>query len=95
MTGFVYGHLFLVLQWVLLNSFAENDSVRGKFSTSPWLSIAENVLPDLVSSFENLRNEMDSHKFEVKPTLVARFGKILFHGLVFIIYFRLVSYLLH
>ncbi|KAF3452409.1 hypothetical protein FNV43_RR02842 [Rhamnella rubrinervis] len=63
----------------LFNTDIESDKVRGNFSTSPWLSIAENVLPDLVSSFENVRNEIDSQKLEVKTTLVARFGKILFH----------------
>ena len=41
----------------------------------PWEVIAENVVVDLVSCFENVRDE----KLEgVKPTLVARFGKILF-----------------
>ena len=40
--------------------------------------IAENVVSNLLSSFENVRNKkLDSE--DVKPKLVARFGKILFH----------------
>ncbi|GLT71866.1 hypothetical protein SLA2020_438530 [Shorea laevis] len=47
----------------------------------PWVSLAENVLPNLLSAFENVRSEMVCQKLvNVKPTLVARFGKILFHG---------------
>ncbi|EOY10749.1 Uncharacterized protein TCM_026052 isoform 1 [Theobroma cacao] len=55
----------------------ENNEVKG----SPWSSVAENVLPDLLSSFQIARAEVESQDLkEVKPTLVARFGKILFHG---------------
>ncbi|XP_028790312.1 uncharacterized protein LOC114746577 [Neltuma alba] len=43
--------------------------------------ITENVLQDLLSSFDNVRSLMQVRSFEeVKPTLVARFGKVLFHG---------------
>ena len=42
----------------------------------PWEVIAENAVANLVSCFENVRDE----KLEcVKATLFARFGKILFH----------------
>ncbi|XP_062143685.1 uncharacterized protein LOC133851337 isoform X2 [Alnus glutinosa] len=59
----------------------ESAQVGGSCMRKPWESIAENVLPNLLSSFENLRNEVVCQKLEsVKPTLVARFGKILFHG---------------
>ncbi|OMO87835.1 hypothetical protein COLO4_20548 [Corchorus olitorius] len=55
----------------------ENNEVKG----SPCPSIVENILPDLLSSFEIARSETASQNLvEVKPTLVARFGKILFHG---------------
>ncbi|XP_054817021.1 uncharacterized protein LOC129316635 [Prosopis cineraria] len=48
---------------------------------SPAEIIAENVLQDLLSSFENVRSQMQvPPSEEVKPTLVARFGKVLFHG---------------
>ncbi|GLT71867.1 hypothetical protein SLA2020_438540 [Shorea laevis] len=47
----------------------------------PWVSLAENVLPNLLSAFENVRSEMVCQKsVNVKPTLVARFGKIFFMG---------------
>ncbi|XVF42432.1 hypothetical protein PTKIN_Ptkin01aG0362500 [Pterospermum kingtungense] len=55
----------------------ENSEVKG----SPWSSIAEKVMPDLLSSFEIMRTETESEDLmDVKPTIVARFGKILFHG---------------
>ena len=55
----------------------ENNEVEG----SPWSSIAENVLPDLLSSFEIARAETESEDLkEVKAGMVARFGKVLFHG---------------
>ena len=45
---------------------------------SPWVYIAENVVSDLLSSFENVKDEKLDLE-DVKPKLVARFGKILFH----------------
>ncbi|XP_022718991.1 uncharacterized protein LOC111277094 isoform X2 [Durio zibethinus] len=55
----------------------ENNEVKG----CPWSSIAEKVLPDLLSSFEIARAETENLDLkEVKPGMVARFGKILFHG---------------
>ena len=40
--------------------------------------IAENVVSNLLSAFQNVRNEKLDLE-DVKPKLVARFGKILFH----------------
>ncbi|KAB2005484.1 hypothetical protein ES319_D11G272300v1 [Gossypium barbadense] len=55
----------------------ENNEVKG----SPWSSIAENILPDLLSSFEKVRAETECKDLkDVKPVMVARFGKILFQG---------------
>ncbi|MBA0561293.1 hypothetical protein Golob_018137 [Gossypium lobatum] len=55
----------------------ENNEVKG----SPWSSIAENILPDLLSSFEKVRAETECKDLKyVKPVMVARFGKILFQG---------------
>lgn len=49
----------------------------------PWEFLAEIVWPDLLSSFEFVRKEMKCQKYEeVKPILVARFGKILYNGYV-------------
>ncbi|KAF8394056.1 hypothetical protein HHK36_020258 [Tetracentron sinense] len=61
-----------------LREFNETTrSLRG----SPWVSIAENIKKDLLSSFQNVRSEMESQNaVGVKPSFVARFGKILFHG---------------
>ncbi|XP_062143327.1 uncharacterized protein LOC133851046 isoform X1 [Alnus glutinosa] len=60
----------------------ESAQVGGNCMRKPWESFAENVLPNLLSSFENVRNEMVCQKLEsVKPTLIARFGKIHFLSL--------------
>ena len=56
--------------------------VRWNLPESPWLDIAENVLEDLLASFENVRKEMDHKLEQVQPNLVARVGKVLFHRLV-------------
>ncbi|GMI65120.1 hypothetical protein like AT2G38430 [Hibiscus trionum] len=62
---------------ILVKNNLDKDEAKG----SPWSSIAENVLPDLLSSFENARAEMErGASKDVKPTMVARFGKILFQG---------------
>lgn len=47
--------------------------------TEPWVSIVVNLLPDLLSSVEHVKNEIDQDE-NVKPKLVARLGKVLFHG---------------
>ncbi|KAJ6858331.1 hypothetical protein NC652_040797 [Populus alba x Populus x berolinensis] len=68
---------------VLVNSVAteEDSKLERNCSRSPWEVIAEEVQQELLSSFEILRNEMDDQGSErVKPTLVARLGKFLFHG---------------
>ncbi|KAJ8771709.1 hypothetical protein K2173_026886 [Erythroxylum novogranatense] len=62
------------------HSAAEDTELRQLFPRSPWVIIAENVQQNLLSSFKILRNEMEDQGVEVKPTLVARFGKIVFRG---------------
>ncbi|XP_015578691.2 uncharacterized protein LOC8277126 isoform X1 [Ricinus communis] len=63
-------------------SFVDNSELRENCLRTPWLIIAENIQQDLLSSFEILRKEMHYHGLEkVKPILVARFGKICFHGI--------------
>nr|XP_024923361.2 uncharacterized protein LOC107434702 isoform X2 [Ziziphus jujuba var. spinosa] len=75
----------------LVNTDIESNRVTGNFSGSPWLSIADYVLQDLLSSYVNVKNEIDSQKAEGKPNLTAnvgkikrnltaKVGKILFHG---------------
>ncbi|KAK9292980.1 hypothetical protein L1049_020962 [Liquidambar formosana] len=59
----------------------DNNEVRGDLLKSPWVSIAEILLQDLLSSFQNVRKDMDCEELEeVKTSLVAKSGKILFHG---------------
>ncbi|KAB5512106.1 hypothetical protein DKX38_029134 [Salix brachista] len=68
---------------ILVNSFVTEEDCKPErnCSKSPWEIIAENVHQELVSSFEILRKEMDGQGSEkVKPTLVARLGKIHFRG---------------
>ncbi|MCL7044539.1 hypothetical protein MKW94_005439 [Papaver nudicaule] len=51
-------------------------------STTPWVSITENIRPELLASLRNFREEMGSGEVGavLKPTFVLRIGKILFHG---------------
>ncbi|WCJ43698.1 hypothetical protein M5689_024422 [Euphorbia peplus] len=68
---------------VLVNSRLTEENIEPVEDElrSPWAIIAENVKNDLLTTFEGLRSEMHHKGLEsVKPTLVARFGKILFHG---------------
>lgn len=59
----------------------DNNEAKGNFWESSGISLVEAVLPDLLSAYQNVRNEMDHQELgEVKPSLVARFGKILFYG---------------
>ena len=56
--------------------------MKWNLPRSPWVSITENVLEDLLSTFKHVRNEMKSAKLkEVYPSLVARVGKVLFRRL--------------
>ncbi|XP_055960958.1 uncharacterized protein LOC126671669 isoform X2 [Mercurialis annua] len=68
---------------ILVNTYVneENNELSKNYMSSPWVTIASKVEHDLFSSVEILRKEMSYHGLEkVKPTLVARFGKIRFHG---------------
>ncbi|KAE8684072.1 bidirectional sugar transporter NEC1-like [Hibiscus syriacus] len=59
----------------------KNNSDKDESKGIPWLSIAKNVLPDLLSSFEKVRAETECEDSkDVKLSMVARVGKILFQG---------------
>ncbi|XP_055960959.1 uncharacterized protein LOC126672166 [Mercurialis annua] len=74
------GGKYLIL--VNTNVNEENNEVSKNCIRSPWETIASNVQQDLFSSLEILRKGVSYHELEkVKPTLVARFGKIRFHGI--------------
>ena len=57
-------------------------------SSTPWESVAVDVWPKLLSAFEIVRNMLESNDEldEVKPAILARFGKILFHPYVIDLY---------
>nr|GMC91267.1 DNA ligase [Ipomoea batatas]GME19159.1 DNA ligase [Ipomoea batatas] len=66
------------LALVLKEDAGERETV---FVDKPWVCVAENVKRDLLSSFRRVKNEMvENAREEVKPSLVARVGRILFHG---------------
>ncbi|XP_038700135.1 uncharacterized protein LOC119997297 [Tripterygium wilfordii] len=59
----------------------ECNDQRGSILSRPWASISGTVSQDILSTFEIMKNEMDFHELEImKPVLVAKFGKVLFHG---------------
>ncbi|PIN11154.1 hypothetical protein CDL12_16248 [Handroanthus impetiginosus] len=59
----------------------ENGGEASEFSENPWIFVVEKVKEDLVSSFQQVKDEMRGSEFgEIKPTLVLRFGRIFFHG---------------
>ncbi|TQD81128.1 hypothetical protein C1H46_033306 [Malus baccata] len=65
----------------LINTSLDDEGGELKWNSprSPGVSIAENVLEDLVSSFKHMRNEMNCAQLkEGRPTLLARVGKVLF-----------------
>ncbi|XP_010556806.1 PREDICTED: uncharacterized protein LOC104826015 [Tarenaya hassleriana] len=68
---------------VLVNTdVGERDSKIGAtVGSTPWLSVAEKVEDDIFLAFELAKGGMghDGSWMEVKPRLVARFGKILFN----------------
>ncbi|CAN4115237.1 unnamed protein product [Withania somnifera] len=48
----------------------------------PWILVAKSVMKDLLLSFQHVKSEMEeSNMEELKPALVARFGRILFYGI--------------
>ncbi|KAF8039228.1 hypothetical protein BT93_B1704 [Corymbia citriodora subsp. variegata] len=59
----------------------EDDETGRDNRNKPWEHIAETVMQDLVRSFEVLRSEIKDQSIgEIKPTMVASFGKVLFRG---------------
>ncbi|XP_062084281.1 uncharacterized protein LOC133790611 [Humulus lupulus] len=64
-----------------LTEESSSTVVTESFIRRPWEYIADTVLPDLVSSFEDLRREIESQKLVgIKPIIITRFGKVLFSG---------------
>uniref|UniRef100_A0A7N0ZZ32 DUF7903 domain-containing protein n=1 Tax=Kalanchoe fedtschenkoi TaxID=63787 RepID=A0A7N0ZZ32_KALFE len=67
---------------ILVNSDEVDDKKRdAPLLKSPWTSIAGNVLEDVLSTYQNLRNECNLQRMdELNPGLVVRFGKYSFTG---------------
>ncbi|GMI79109.1 hypothetical protein like AT3G54310 [Hibiscus trionum] len=59
----------------------KNNLDQNEAQGSSCSSIVENVLPDLLSSFEKVRDEIQRGDLkDVKLSMIARFGNILFQG---------------
>ncbi|XP_004237499.1 uncharacterized protein [Solanum lycopersicum] len=56
---------------------------NGGTNDEPWRLVAKNVMEDLLLSFQHVKSVMEESNMEEesKPSLVARFGRILFHGI--------------
>lgn len=67
-----------------LNPFFYFWGCNGGTNDEPWRLVAKNVMEDLLLSFQHVKSVMEESNMEEesKPSLVARFGRILFHGLV-------------
>ncbi|KAF8039247.1 hypothetical protein BT93_B1712 [Corymbia citriodora subsp. variegata] len=64
------------------SSLVNGDDETGQdHRKKPWVHIAETVMQDLVCSFNALKSEIKDQSMDgIKPTLIARFGKIIFRG---------------
>ncbi|TXG46299.1 hypothetical protein EZV62_028198 [Acer yangbiense] len=87
-----FRHRLTEMPLVLVNSYPatkeideEGEAISSTpsetISSTPWKSVAVDVWPNLLSAFEIVRNMLESNDEldEVKPAMVAKFGKILFH----------------
>ncbi|KAL1332449.1 hypothetical protein HN51_061251 [Arachis hypogaea] len=62
---------------------SQSYTIGTHATRNPWEIVAAKAIDYLLSSFENVRTEMKAQNpqsEQIKPYLVARFGKILFHG---------------
>lgn len=67
------------LSLVLMQGCSERTN---ELMDEPWLLVAKSVMEDILLSFQHVKSEMvQSNMEELKPTLVARFGRILFYGI--------------
>ncbi|KAL5703253.1 hypothetical protein ACHQM5_028366 [Ranunculus cassubicifolius] len=70
--------------FILVSDHPQQQEVNENaesFIKSPWLSIEEKIKHDLLTCFQNARNEMCKDVEELNvPRFVIRFGKILFHS---------------
>lgn len=54
----------------------------GEVEETPWVKIADRIMPDLIESFRTAirESESESERVVLKPSFVARIGKVLFLG---------------
>ncbi|XP_015159246.1 uncharacterized protein [Solanum tuberosum] len=59
-----------------------NEGIKNELIDTPWLLIAANVKKDLLLSFQHMKREMEEADMaQVKSSVVARFGTVLFYGI--------------
>ncbi|XP_049391461.1 uncharacterized protein LOC125855812 [Solanum stenotomum] len=59
-----------------------SEGIKNELIETPCLLIAANVKKDLLLSFQHMKREMEEADMaQVKPSVVARFGKVLFYGI--------------
>lgn len=52
----------------------------GEVEETPWVKIADRIMPDLIESFRTAIRGSESERVVLKPSFVARIGKVLFLG---------------
>ncbi|KAK1271171.1 hypothetical protein QJS04_geneDACA012672 [Acorus gramineus] len=66
---------------VLVAETSGMDVMQRSMGSPPWLHIAEKMVQDLHAAFLNVKSEVGvRHSEEIRPSFVARFGKVFFHG---------------
>lgn len=64
----------------MVHTQQEHHDIKSCDLEHIWASVTETLHADLLSAFQNVRNELLDQNLEgTKPTLLARFGKELFH----------------
>ncbi|XP_015159331.1 uncharacterized protein [Solanum tuberosum] len=67
------------LRLVLMQGY---NGGTNELMDEPWRLVAKNVMEDLLLSFQHVKCEMEEPNMEeLTSSLVARFGRILFHGI--------------
>ncbi|XP_059310079.1 uncharacterized protein LOC132061247 [Lycium ferocissimum] len=66
--------------WLFLSQGCSEGT--NELIDTPWLFVAANVKQDLFLSFQHMKREMEEADMaQVKPSVVARFGKVFFYGI--------------
>ncbi|XP_031481072.1 uncharacterized protein LOC116251130 isoform X2 [Nymphaea colorata] len=77
--GHQTGRKYFVLHHV--NEPKDSETSTCRDNKEEWLNIAVKIQSDVVTAFQNVRNLIqDDEHIKLKPSFVARIGKILFHS---------------